>query len=86
MWSLKIPRQCLLVVLVKIAWTEGKALGIEEGKVIGSGLFSRYAALERSWPYSLWDQIGIVYVTIMKAFSINMTIIVDTVLCINLFF
>jgi hypothetical protein len=31
--------QCLLVLLIKVVWREGKALGNEEGKALGSGLY-----------------------------------------------
>jgi hypothetical protein len=37
--TLKDHRQCSLVLLVNIVFREGKALRIEEGKVMGSGLF-----------------------------------------------
>jgi hypothetical protein len=37
---------CPLVLLVKVGCRQGKALGSEEGKVMGSGLFE-YAAEER---------------------------------------
>lgn len=32
-------RQCQLVLVVVVGWREGKVLGSEEVKVIGSGLF-----------------------------------------------
>jgi hypothetical protein len=35
---LKVPRQCLLVLLVEICLKEGKALGSEEGKGLKCGL------------------------------------------------
>jgi hypothetical protein len=35
---LKAPRQCPLVLLIEVRLTEGKALGSEEGKVLGCGL------------------------------------------------
>jgi hypothetical protein len=33
----KVPRQCLIFLLVKVAWQKGKTLGREEGKLLGSG-------------------------------------------------
>ena len=35
---LKIPRQCPLVLLLKVSWKQGKALRSEEGSVKGGGL------------------------------------------------
>jgi hypothetical protein len=35
----KVPRQCPLVLLVKIDGKEGKTFGNEEGREIKSGLF-----------------------------------------------
>jgi hypothetical protein len=35
---LKVPRQCPLVFLVDVSLREGKAVGSEKGKVLGSGL------------------------------------------------
>jgi hypothetical protein len=35
---LKIPRQCPLVLLVKVGWKQGKVLRSEEGSVKGGGL------------------------------------------------
>jgi hypothetical protein len=29
---MKVPRQCPLVLLVKVGWREGKAFGFEEGR------------------------------------------------------
>jgi hypothetical protein len=43
---MKVLRPCLLLLLVKKCWTEGKALGIKEGKAMGSGLFFGYASKE----------------------------------------
>jgi hypothetical protein len=34
--ALKVPRQCLLIPLVKVRYREGKTLGIEQGKALGS--------------------------------------------------
>jgi hypothetical protein len=34
----KVPRQCLLVLLAKVCLKEGKALGSEKGKASGSEL------------------------------------------------
>jgi hypothetical protein len=36
---LKVPRQCPPVLVVKVNWTECKALGSEEGKTIRSEFF-----------------------------------------------
>jgi hypothetical protein len=36
---LKVPRQCPLVLLAKVRLREGKALGSEEGEVLGCGYF-----------------------------------------------
>jgi hypothetical protein len=36
--ALNVPRQYPLVLLVEVCLREGEALGIEEGKVLGSGL------------------------------------------------
>jgi hypothetical protein len=33
-----VPRQCPLVLLVEVRLREGKALGSEKGKALGSGL------------------------------------------------
>lgn len=33
--ALKFPRYCLLVLLVKVGWREGKTLGSAEGKAMG---------------------------------------------------
>jgi hypothetical protein len=35
---LKVPRECLLVLLVKVDWKEGKVLGSGRGKAVGSEL------------------------------------------------
>jgi hypothetical protein len=56
----------------KIYWKRGKALG------------STWAALERSWAQSIWDQIGIDYVVIVKVFSTYITVIVSIALCLTL--
>jgi hypothetical protein len=32
--ALKFPRYCLLILLVKVGWREGKALGSAEGKAM----------------------------------------------------
>jgi hypothetical protein len=37
--AMKVPRQCPLVLSVKVRSREGKALGIGEGGVLRSGLF-----------------------------------------------
>jgi hypothetical protein len=37
--TLKVPRQCSLVRLVEVHLRNGKALGSEEGKGLGSQLF-----------------------------------------------
>jgi hypothetical protein len=34
--ALKVPRQCPLVLLVEVRLREGKALGSQEGKELGS--------------------------------------------------
>ena len=41
--ALEFPRQCPLVLLMKVSWRESRALGSEEGKVFGSGVLT-YAA------------------------------------------
>jgi hypothetical protein len=40
---LKVPRQCPVVLLVKVDWRQARALGIEEGYLMISVLFE-YAA------------------------------------------
>jgi hypothetical protein len=42
--ALKICRQCPMVHLLKVGWREGKALGREESRDIGSELVCGYAA------------------------------------------
>jgi hypothetical protein len=37
--TLEVPRQCPLVLLAEVRLREGKAIGSEEGKALGSGLF-----------------------------------------------
>lgn len=41
--SLKIHRQCPFVLLIKLAWRQGGALGGEKVRLMGSGLI-QYAA------------------------------------------
>jgi hypothetical protein len=36
--ALNVPRQCLLLLQVKVNWKEGKVLGNERGKAFGSEL------------------------------------------------
>jgi hypothetical protein len=38
-YALKFPRQCTIILLVKVVWRPGEMLGSEEGNVTGSGLF-----------------------------------------------
>jgi len=45
---LRFSIQCPLVLLVKLDWKQGTALGSEEGKVMGSDS-SQYGAKGRSW-------------------------------------
>ena len=45
---LRVSIQCPLVLLVKLDWKQGKALGSEECKVMGSDS-SQYGAEGRSW-------------------------------------
>jgi hypothetical protein len=44
---LKVPSQCSLFLLVEVCWKEGKALGNEGGKALGSGHL-RLSAQERN--------------------------------------
>ena len=41
--ALEVPRQCPLVLLVKVSWRESRALGSEKDKVFGSEVLA-YAA------------------------------------------
>jgi hypothetical protein len=50
--ALKVPRLCLLVLLVKVCWGQGRVLRSEGGKVTGSRLFE-YAIGEGSWKFRL---------------------------------
>lgn len=36
--ALKVPRECPLVLLVKVSQSQGRVLGSEEGMLMGSGL------------------------------------------------
>lgn len=36
--ALEVLRHCPFVLLIKVGWRQGRALGFEEGKVIGRGL------------------------------------------------
>jgi hypothetical protein len=38
--DLKFPGQYLLVLLIKLSWSQGKTFGSKDGKVTGSGLFA----------------------------------------------
>jgi hypothetical protein len=54
-----VSRQCLLVLVIKIVWTEGKALGSEEGKAMEIGWFYDYGAQEGSRRGSLLYEAGL---------------------------
>jgi hypothetical protein len=57
--TLKVPRKWTHLLLVKADWREGKALGSDEGRAIGSGLISGYVARSGTWTGSLLSQGGI---------------------------
>jgi hypothetical protein len=46
-----VPRNRRLVLLVKLGWLQGKMLGSEEGKVMGSGLLGVWSSGEK---LSVW--------------------------------
>jgi hypothetical protein len=45
--AVKAPTQCSLIPVLNVSWRQGEELGSGEGKAIGNGLFSGYAAEER---------------------------------------
>jgi hypothetical protein len=60
--SLNIPRKCPLVLLVKIAWNQGKTLQCKEERVMVSGLLGVCSRRKRPWVCAefciWWEHLG----------------------------
>ena len=51
--ALKVPRQCPLVLLVRLGWNQAKALGSEAGGMVGSDLLGERWRGEK---LSMWTE------------------------------
>ena len=63
-----VPRQCPLVLLVKIGWRQDQAVGSEEGRVVGSWVFGLSLVFGRQHDTSafVWQQATAFYWRIWK--------------------
>jgi hypothetical protein len=50
------PRQCPYVLLAKIGWKQGKALGSEKGSMFGTGYLE---VSSRGKRMRIWDKFGV---------------------------